>query len=59
MKRPFLLLIAFMQYLTDFSTASKMLNLNNPILSDRRERSMGSKITLLFSVSKTRYIEKV
>ena len=48
-----------MQYLTDFSTASKMLNLNNPILSDRRERSMGSKITLLFSVSKTRYIEKV
>ena len=36
-----------------------MLNLNNPILSDRRERSVGSKITLLISVSKIRYIEKV
>ena len=48
-----------MQYLTDFSTASKMLNLNNPILSDRRERSVGSMIALLSSVSKTRHIEIV
>jgi hypothetical protein len=63
---------ALMQYLTDFSTASKMLNLNNPTLSParigvvternnpnpRRERSVGTKITLISSVSKTRYIEK-
>ena len=30
-----------MLYLTDISTASKMLNLNNPILSDWRECSVG------------------
>ena len=29
-------------YWTDFSTASKSLNLNNPILSDQRERSVGA-----------------
>ncbi len=28
-------------YWTDFSTASKRLNPNNPILSDQRERSVG------------------
>ena len=49
--------IALMHYLTDFSTASKMLNLNNPILSDRRERSVGSWNTLLSSVPKGRDIE--
>ena len=37
----FLISFAIMLYLTDFITASKMLNLNNPILSDRRKRSVG------------------
>ena len=34
------------------------LNLNNPILSDQRERSVGIAKPLLLSVSKTRHIEK-
>ena len=41
-----------MLYLTDFSTASKMLNLNNPIQETVRFRSVGSGITLLLSVPK-------
>ena len=36
--------------------ASKRLNLNNPILSDRRERSVGSMNPLISRVSKTRHI---
>ena len=46
-----------MLYMTDFSTASEMLNLNNPTLSDRRERSVGSMKTLLSSVLKTRALK--
>ena len=45
-----------MLYLTDFSTASKMLNLNNPIQETVRFRSVGSGITLLLSVPKGRDI---
>ena len=47
---------ALMLYLTDFSTASKMLNLNNPIQETVRFRSVGSGITLLLSVPKGRDI---
>lgn len=35
-----------------------MLNLNNPILSDRRKRSVGSVKSLLLSVSERRDTEK-
>ena len=60
-----------MLYLTDFSTASKRLNFNNPIQEtwgrDQREqppfsvrfRSVGSGITLQFSVLKGRDIETI
>ena len=48
--------LALMLYLTDFSTASKMLNLNNPIQETVRFRSVGSGITLLLSVPKGRDI---
>ena len=48
-----------MLYLTDFSTASKMLNLNNPIQETVRFRSVGSGITLLLSVQNGRGIETV
>ena len=48
--------MALMLYLTDFSTASKMLNLNNPIQEIVRFRSVGSGITLLLSVPKGRDI---
>ena len=41
-----------MLYLTDFSTASKRLNFNNPIQGTVRFRSVGSGITLLLSVPK-------
>ena len=41
-----------MLYLTDFLTASKRLNFNNPILETDRFRSVGSGITLLLSVLK-------
>ena len=44
-------------YWTDFSTASKSLNLNNPILSDQRERSVGAWNTLSTNVSKRRHID--
>ncbi len=48
--------MALMLYLTVFSTASKMLNLNNPIQETVRFRSVGSGITLLLSVPKGRDI---
>lgn len=47
-----------MLYLTDFSTASKMLNNNNPIQETVRFRSMGSEIALLLSILKGRDNEK-
>ena len=50
--------IALVWYWTVFLTASKWLNLNNPILSDRRERSVGSKKLLLHSVLKGRNNEE-
>ena len=43
-----------MIYLTDFSTASKRLNLNNPIQGTVRFRSVGHRNTLHSSVSKRR-----
>ena len=46
-----------MIYLTDFSTASKRLNLNNPIQETDRFRSVGPGITLPLSVPKGRDIE--
>ena len=48
--------MALMLYLTDFSTASKMMNLNNPIQETVRFRSVGSGITFLLSVPKGRDI---
>ena len=48
--------MALMLYLTDFSTASKMLNLNNPIQETVRFRSVGSGTVLLSSVPKERDI---
>ena len=48
-----------MLYLTDFSTASKILNFNNPIQETDRFRSVGSGITLLLSVLKGRDIETI
>ena len=48
--------MALMLYLTDFSTASKMLNLNNPIQETVRFRSVGAGITILLSVLKGRDI---
>ena len=48
-----------MLYLTDFYTASKRLNFNNPIQETDRFRSVGSGIPLLLSVSKGRDIETV
>ncbi len=48
-----------MLYLTDFSTASKSLNFNNPIQETDRFHSVGSGITLLLSVLKGRDIETV
>ena len=41
-----------MIYLTDFSTASKRLNFNNPIQETDRFRSVGPGITLPLSVPK-------
>ena len=48
-----------MLYLTDFLTASKRLNLNNPIQETDRFRSVGSEITLLLSVSKRRDMDTI
>ena len=48
-----------MLYLTDFSTASKMLNLNNPIQETVRFRSVGSGIALLLGVPEGRDNETV
>ena len=48
-----------MLYLTDFSTASKRLNFNNPIQETDRFRSVGSGITLLLSVSKRRDMDTI
>ena len=54
-----LIIMALMLYLTDFSTASKMLNLNNPIQETVRFRSVGLSNPLLFSVPKGRDNETV
>ena len=48
-----------MLYLTDFSTASKRLNFNNPIQGTVRFRSVGHRNTLHSSVLKGRDIETV
>ena len=51
--------LALFKYRTDLSTASERLNLNNPIQETDRFRSVGSVITLLFSVLKGRDIETI
>ena len=48
-----------MLYTTDISTASKILNFNNPIQGTDRFRSVGLGITLLLSVLKGHGIETV
>ena len=48
-----------MIYLTDFSTASKRLNLNNPIQGTVRFRSVGHRNTLHSSVSKRRDMDTI
>ena len=49
--------MTLMLYLTDFSAASKMLNLNNPTQETDRFRSVGSAKALQLSVLKMKKIQ--